>query len=132
MIKLGWRFKGIQEESFFQIFDQSLVHSSDEVKSVEVRGTGDIVSAMNTNRQVLCHFSVLDAFDCRSLQSVTELSQLREVIQLSSVEKSPSPSENTGNRVGRCFEALLMLTIVSCDSAVSSFSFDCSVRSEED
>lgn len=84
---------------------------------------------MHANGQVLGHLSVFNGLDCGSLEGVAEVGEFRLVVELSAVEKTTGPGEDTGDGVGGGFFSLLVLSVVTGDSSVGSLSLNSTIRS---
>lgn len=119
-------------KSLLELFHQSLVYCLDEVQSIQIGWSWDVVSSMHANGQIFCHLAVLHAFNGGFFQSMAELGQIRVIVELSSVQETTSPSEDAGNGVGRCLSSLLMFAIMPGDGSMGSFCLNSSIGSIKD
>lgn len=78
-------------------FSNSFVNCFYEIQSIQVTVSWDIVCVVDANCQIFGHLPILNAFDSCSFKAMTELLELWNIIELSSVKKSSRPSKNTGN-----------------------------------
>ena len=103
---------------------KSLSNLVDELEGVEPLVTRRLVSAMHADGKILCHEASLDSANDLSFHSLAERLQLIVVVKLGTVEKTTSPCEHGSDRVRGGLTALLVHTVVSCDSSVGSLSLD--------
>ena len=80
--------------------------------------TGDAKS------EVLSHVSIFNRLDDNGLKGSREVGELDVVVKFGPLSKTTSPGEDRSDRVGRCLFALLVLTVMASDSAMSSLSFE--------
>lgn len=90
------------------------------------------VVAVHADGEVLGHVALLDGVDDGGLQSVRELGKELVAVELGSVVEAASPGEDGGHGVGRGGLALLPLSVVTGDGAVSSLSLDDAILVEKD
>lgn len=110
-----------------QVGLEGLGHFLDELDCGQVFISWDVCGVQNGDCQILSHKAVLNCLDHWVFKSLCEFPQSFIVVKLSSVQKTTSPSKDTGDRVGRCFFSLLVKSVVSGYCSVSSFSFDRSI-----
>jgi hypothetical protein len=115
-------------EFLLEVFSNSL----DEIFSVQVSISGDVVASDDQDGKILSHGTTFDGVDNDGFQRVTEVFKFLVVIQLSSVEETSSPSKDGGNRVGGGFLTLLVSSEMTSDGTVSSFSFQSTIGGKED
>ena len=101
-----------------------LFNGQHEVFSVKEHALLNIGQAMDASSQILGHFARVHAVNASGLQSDAELGQVGVVIQFCSVSEATGPSINTSDGVSGGLLALLVLSVVPSDSAVSGLSLD--------
>ncbi len=74
-----------------------LVNCLNEIKSVKISVSWNVVCVVDTNGQIFCHFSTFNTLNCGSFKTMTELFKFWKVIEFGSMKKSSGPSENTGD-----------------------------------
>src|SRR5438128_2156270 len=79
----------------------------------EAGGRQPALVGADQEREVLGHGAGLDSIDADRLQRVSELRELRIVVELGAVGEATGPGEDRGDRIGRCLLALLVLAVVA-------------------
>jgi hypothetical protein len=80
--------------------------------------------SLDADRQIFGHEARLDGVDANLLQGLRESLQLGVVVEGGAVQQTASPCEDRSDGVGGGFLALLVLTVVTSDGSMGSFSFD--------
>src|SRR3984893_2516052 len=91
---------------------------------VEEAGGGEpaLVGA-DQERKVLGHVAGLDGVDANPLQRGGKLRQSLVVVELGAMRQAAGPGKDRGDRIGRGFLALLMLSVVPRHRAVRGLAF---------
>lgn len=100
------------------------VNSIHELEGVKVAISGDLHSSLDADGQILGHLATLDGLDDGSFQSLGEVLELLVLIKLGSVEKTTGPGIDRGDGVGGGLFTLLVLSVVTGNGTVSSFSLN--------
>src|SRR4051812_5875045 len=79
--------------------------------------------SMNSNSQVLCHFSTFHCFNANLFQGRTEINELLVTVKLASECQSPRPCEYRSNWVSRCWLTCLVIPEVPGYGSMCRFSF---------
>lgn len=87
---------------------------------------------MHNQSEVLCHETILDCLNHTVFEVMHESFQELIVVDRGTVKQTASPCEDTSDRIGGSLLALLPQSVMPCDSAMSSFRFDCSVGRNQD
>jgi len=77
---------------------------------------------VDADGQVLGHVTSLNGLNDDALHGLAEVLEGSAIVKLGTVEKTTSPGEHGGDRVGGGLTTLLMDAVMSGDSAVSGLS----------